>query len=133
MAIVITVVLAATPNIWKIDFNPTKSAAIIFQKGTVLLRKTLFPLDGFEIPQTQNVEYLGLPIGNKKWKKVERNSSFYALGCTPKSACPNLVSFLYSMSQKKKQIKGKPEKNPQKIPKNNYYCYLTEKNMAQKL
>ncbi|RNA02401.1 hypothetical protein BpHYR1_045385 [Brachionus plicatilis] len=64
-----------------------------------------FTLNGYEIPQTENVEYLDLPIGNsefvwnfveEKWKKVEKSFySLYGLGCKPKAAPPGLVGFLY--------------------------------------
>ncbi|RNA08481.1 hypothetical protein BpHYR1_043207 [Brachionus plicatilis] len=77
----------------KIDFNPLKSAALVFHKV-------------FEIPQTENVKYLGLPIGNSEfvwnfveenWKKVEKSFySLYGLGCRPKAAPPGLVGFLYN-------------------------------------
>ncbi|RNA15284.1 RNA-directed DNA polymerase from mobile element jockey-like [Brachionus plicatilis] len=88
---------------WKIDFNHLKSAALVFQKGKAIMMRN-FTLNGFEIPQTKNVEYLGLPKGNsefvlnfaeEKWKKVEKSFySLYGLGCKPK-APPGLVGFLY--------------------------------------
>ncbi|RNA22215.1 hypothetical protein BpHYR1_042389 [Brachionus plicatilis] len=63
-----------------------------------------FTLNGNEIPQNENVEYLGLPIGNsefiwnfvqEKWKKVEKSFySLYGLGCKPKAAPPGLVGFV---------------------------------------
>ncbi|RNA36685.1 hypothetical protein BpHYR1_040856 [Brachionus plicatilis] len=87
---------------WKIDFNRLKSAALVFQKGKSIMMRN-FILNGYEIPQSENVEYLGLPIGNsefvwsfveEKWKKVEK-SFLYGLGCKSKAAPPGLVCFLY--------------------------------------
>lgn len=89
---------------WKIYFNPSKSAAIFFHKGKCTSEKS-FTLNGHEIPKTQNVEYLGLPIGDnnftwklieEKWKKVEKCFySLYGIGCKSKSACFSVTSFLY--------------------------------------
>ncbi|RNA06407.1 hypothetical protein BpHYR1_041057, partial [Brachionus plicatilis] len=89
---------------WKIDFNPLKSAALVFQKGKSIMMRN-FTLNGYEIPQTENVEYLGLPIGNseffwnfveEKWNKEEMSFySLYCLGCKPKAAPPGLVGFLF--------------------------------------
>ncbi|RNA28425.1 RNA-directed DNA polymerase from mobile element jockey-like [Brachionus plicatilis] len=89
---------------WKIDFNPLKSAALVFQKGKAIMMRN-FTLNGYEIPKTENVEYLGLPMGNsefvwnfveEKWKKIEKSFfSLYGLDCKPKAAPPGLVGFLY--------------------------------------
>jgi hypothetical protein len=91
-------------KLWKIDFNPSKSVALTFQKG----KNTDVPnfsLNCLQIPNVQNFEYLGLPIGDnefisnyieEKWKKVERSFySLYGLGCKPKMASLDLIGFLY--------------------------------------
>jgi hypothetical protein len=95
---------AAYSTRWKIEFNPKKSAVLVLQKNKIV-DKPKFVLNGFEIPHVQNVEYLGMPIGDydyvmkyleDKWKKVEKNFySLYGLGCKLKSAAPELVGYLY--------------------------------------
>ncbi|RNA13949.1 hypothetical protein BpHYR1_052376 [Brachionus plicatilis] len=66
---------------WKIDCSDFLSKwqvydqdKFIFDTNKVVASKFLafnLNLYGFEILQAQNVEYLGLPIGDKRWKKVE--------------------------------------------------------------
>ena len=89
---------------WKIDFNASKSVALTMQKNKI---KDLpcFKLNNLVIPDAQNIEYLGLPIGDskyvseyleEKWKKVEKSFySFYGLDFKPKMSSPDLVAFLY--------------------------------------
>ena len=89
---------------WKIDFNTNKSAALTLHKAK---NNSLpnFILNNANIPNVQNVEYLGLPIGNsefvaefleQKWKKVEKSFySLYGLGCKSKMSSPEVIGFLY--------------------------------------
>ncbi|RNA02569.1 RNA-directed DNA polymerase from mobile element jockey-like, partial [Brachionus plicatilis] len=89
---------------WKIEFNASKSASMLFEKKSTDL-KTDFKLNGSTIPKVQSLIYLGLPIGNQKsindfvenkMKKVKK--SFYSLnsvGCKPKLMKPETIAFLY--------------------------------------
>ncbi|RNA21537.1 RNA-directed DNA polymerase from mobile element jockey-like [Brachionus plicatilis] len=90
---------------WKIEFNASKSASMLFEKKSTGL-KTDFKLNGSIIPKVQSLIYLGLPIGNQKsindflenkMKKVEK--SFYSLnivGCKPKLMKPETIAFFQS-------------------------------------
>ena len=89
---------------WKMEFNQKKSAYLSFEP----FKKTkinAIKMNNSEIPKVDNIIYLGLPIGDDKFKedfiknnfkKCERAFySLYGLGCKPYALNPKMIACLF--------------------------------------
>ena len=61
-------------NKWKIKFNPKKST--IYCTNNEFLSEGNFSLSGGMLNKVENFEYLGLPVGNQKYKEEFFESKF---------------------------------------------------------
>ena len=93
---------------WRINFNPDKSVVMCLASDLAknkIMRE--FYLNGSKIQQTENMIYLGLPIGGHKFKenywdeKIKKvQKALYSLngvGCRAYGLEPKVLSKLYSI------------------------------------
>lgn len=88
---------------WKIKFNPSKS--IIYCTNRKLLSESCFSLNGGRLRTAENLEYLGLPIGDRefvekfmedRFKSVEKTFfSIKKIGLHKGMVDPFCLSFIY--------------------------------------
>jgi hypothetical protein len=92
-------------NKWKLEFNQKKS--IYYTNDENNKYENLVKMNNIPLEKSQGFIYLGLPIGNRKYKneflenrfkKVEKSFySLYSLGCKPYALDPKTIGTIYKI------------------------------------